>query len=120
MANEDDDFSPLNDHYSQPILIKAHRIKDLVKPDPEHPGIFKAPGSGGTMYRLQVTESGGPTGDVDLPFVTCSCPNGMARGGRPSCYHSAAVLLYLEKQARDFHPEADFSELLDRVRARIE
>jgi hypothetical protein len=31
-------------------------------------------------------------GDQDVPWAVCSCPNGEKRGGRPSCYHSAAVL----------------------------
>lgn len=28
---------------------------------------------------------------LEVPWYTCNCPNGSARGGRPSCYHTAAV-----------------------------
>ena len=29
--------------------------------------------------------------ELQVPWYTCNCPNGSARGGRPSCYHTAAV-----------------------------
>lgn len=42
---------------------------------------------GSQPYRVNILE-----GDQDVPWAVCSCPNGEKRGGRPSCYHSAAVL----------------------------
>jgi hypothetical protein len=41
---------------------------------------------------------------ADVPLVSCSCPNGMNRGGRPQCYHTAAVLLLLEEGKADEAP----------------
>lgn len=113
----DDDFD-INEFYSQPILIKAHRLvkADKVEVDSERVGVFHVAGS--RRYSLQVI----PPADGDvIPWVTCDCPNGLARGGRPSCYHSAAVLLFLGAQAEEIFDETpSFSDLLEEVRKRIE
>jgi uncharacterized Zn finger protein len=45
--------------------------------------------SGSQQYLVHLLEGGA---DQPVPWATCSCPNGTARGGRPSCYHTAAVL----------------------------
>lgn len=36
-----------------------------------------------------------------LPFVRCDCPNGENRTGRPTCYHSAAVIILLTEDPED-------------------
>lgn len=46
--------------------------------------------------------------DSKVPGITCTCPNGSNRSGRPTCYHSAAVLLVHTKTdidtfSLDFH-----------------
>lgn len=52
-----------------------------------------------TTYRVQLI----PPPDLDLidiPWMSCDCPNGQHLGGRPRCYHTAAVFqLLLEEWA---------------------
>lgn len=43
-------------------------------------------------------------GFEQVPLMSCTCPNGMNRGGRPQCYHTAAVLLILRDGTQDQHP----------------
>ena len=97
-----------------------------VQQDAEDESVYWAKGSAGSKYRVQVIrpvsaddestmsmnadlEASGVRygdyvdgkrvipGDDAIPFVSCTCPNGLNRGGRPSCYHTAAVLLMLEE-----------------------
>lgn len=43
---------------------------------------------GSELYRVHKL---GSEEELQVPWYTCNCPNGSARGGRPSCYHTAAV-----------------------------
>jgi hypothetical protein len=85
----------LEAHYSPAVLTKARRLRrdeTAVRQDPEHPLLFTVHGRSRDTYRVQVIEQAGEDG---LPFVSCTCANGAAIGGRPLCYHSAAVLMNL-------------------------
>lgn len=66
----------------------------------------------------QPTDEDGEPVKTDLPWVVCSCPNGMARGGRPNCYHSAAVLLMLldevDEQLARIDPDGLDPKLVER------
>lgn len=112
-----------------------------VQRDAEDPLLWWVKGSGGTKYRVQVIQPG-PSDDTmvhltdemerngvrigdmldgkyvvhpadGLPFVSCTCPNGMNRGGRPQCYHSAAVLIILRDGTQDEHPVMESTDPLD-------
>lgn len=62
---------------------------------------------GSELYTCNVIEF---EGSDSVPGITCTCPNGSNRSGRPTCYHSAAVLLVhmkvdLEEFAEEHFPE---------------
>lgn len=91
--------------YSPEVLWKARLLlagmkvapitDDELRPAREHK---KWSVDGSQPYVVQILESEG----MDVPWALCSCPNGEARGGRPSCYHTAAVLaLILDKDLSD-------------------
>jgi len=66
-----------------------HKAEDLISHeavtrDSEHGDVFWVKGS--ERYRVQTD---GET------WITCTCPNGMARS-RPNCYHTAAVLMFIQ------------------------
>lgn len=63
------------------LLIEANRVEKLKN----SAGAWSVEGS--QHYLVHQLESG----DMPVPWLTCSCPNGEARGGRPSCYHCCAV-----------------------------
>ena len=93
----------LQEHYSDNILMKANRLvkMDRVERDEEDQNLFRVKGS--KVYKVRhielgEDEDGEAFDDGGMPFVTCDCPNGLARGGRPNCYHSAAVIIVLEKE----------------------
>lgn len=91
----------LDAHYSPPIIAKAHKIyrDGLVARDPERSEVWWCRGSGGGSYRLTVVQLAPEEGEEqELPYVVCSCPNGTKRGGQPSCYHSAAVIIALSQE----------------------
>lgn len=83
------DGSVINDgvEWSAGSIDKAERLleQDKVHADPTAEGVWWVEGS--KRYRVQTD---GRT------WITCTCPSGM-KGGRPRCYHTAAVLMrYLE------------------------
>ncbi len=50
-------------------------------------GLYNVEGS--ELYVCSIIE----IEDSKTPGVTCNCPNGSNRAGRPTCYHSASVLM---------------------------
>lgn len=77
------------DLYSHDSLVKALKLikgGKVVRAD-GRPELFNITGS--DFYVARVIE----LGDGQVPGVTCSCPNGSNRAGRPTCYHSAAALV---------------------------
>lgn len=87
----------IEDHYNDKVLIKARRLvaQGKVEQDEQAPNVYWVQGS--TRYRVQVAEpvldDDGQPIDEGFEWLSCTCPNGSARGGRPNCYHTAAVLL---------------------------
>jgi hypothetical protein len=85
----------LKDLYTPQTLWKAKQLL-LTDSHPEEPAVEaiadrKWEVSGSERYivfQLEGPESG-------TPWLTCDCPNGLARGGRPSCYHTAAVMMLI-------------------------
>lgn len=71
--------------WSAESIRKAERLvaDEKVHQDAEHDDVFFVEGS--QTYRVQTD---GHT------WLSCSCPNGQ-RTSRPSCYHSAAVLMII-------------------------
>lgn len=63
-------------------LIRNNKVKDAGRP-----GLYQVEGS--DLYVCAIVE----IPDSKVPGVTCTCPNGSNRTGRPTCYHSAAVLM---------------------------
>lgn len=112
-----------------------------VQRDAEDESVWWVKGSGGSKYRVQVIRpaegddstielnadleaSGARYGDFidgrrvipgpdSLPFVSCSCPNGVNRGGRPQCYHTAAVLLIIQDGTQENHPVMENTDPID-------
>lgn len=77
--------------YSPETLAKAH---ELLKADAiERTGDLVYRVRGSKDYRVQVIEN-----RDEAPWLTCNCPNGIRKGGEPSCYHSAAVLLHIYRE----------------------
>lgn len=62
------------------LLIKADKVEEIKE------GMWSVQGS--QPYTVHILPSEG----MPVPWATCNCPNGDARGGRPNCYHTAAVL----------------------------
>lgn len=109
-------MTSLTEHYSDSILTKANRLIAQGKVERVDATTFAVAGS--KTYRvnrieLGVDEDGKPIDDDGMPYVTCDCPNGLARGGRPNCYHSAAVIIALEKKIFDETVEAQEDENLE-------
>lgn len=103
-----------------------------VQRDAEDETVWWCKGSTGSKYRVQVlqildeeelqrraeieqvreAQTSFSTRTIDqikedftrVPLMSCTCPNGMNRGGRPQCYHTAAVLLILREGTQDQHP----------------
>lgn len=89
----------LSELYAEASLTKALKLvrNGRVKPA-GRPGLYDV--SGSEPYVCNVIEFG----DSDsVPGITCTCPNGSNRSGRPTCYHSAAVLMV--------HTEADLNKI---------
>jgi hypothetical protein len=106
------DLSKLTE-FSTATIAKAEQLlaRGAVERDHDYATIFWVKGSGGNRYRLQVVEpfdEDEVTGDTPedaeaLPYVTCTCPNGLNASGRPHCYHAAAVIgLILADEEADF------------------
>lgn len=66
------------------MLVLRNKIKQV---EGAREGLFEVQGS-----ELYVTNVVSLQGSV-LPGVTCTCPNGSSRAGRPTCYHAAAALM---------------------------
>lgn len=85
--------------YSDAVLEKAEelvRAGDAIERDEMYDSVYWVQGSQpGSVYRVQVIEESDEDG---IPFVMCGCPNGTRLGGRPTCYHSAAVLLGMSER----------------------
>jgi hypothetical protein len=100
--------------YKDHILDKARELVDTeraVQQDASDTSVWWVKGSQGSKYRCQILQPYDPDADpdeapttaqlsaqndkADIPLLSCTCPNGMNRGGRPTCYHTAAVLLML-------------------------
>ncbi|QGZ16795.1 hypothetical protein PBI_DEWDROP_148 [Microbacterium phage Dewdrop] len=122
----------LEEVYKDTTLRKAEKLRSSVhaiQRDAEDESVWWCKGSTGSKYRVQVIDpgdtidinpdleaSGVRVGDVvdgkrvivpeadGMPFLSCTCPNGMNRGGRPQCYHTAAVLLILRDGTQEQHP----------------
>lgn len=77
--------------YSDKVLEKAEELVDgdALARDDVYDTVWWVEGAS-RVYRVQVVEG---SDDDGLPFVLCDCPNGARKGGRPTCYHSAAVLM---------------------------
>lgn len=108
------------------------RNVQAVQRDAEDESVWWVKGSGGSKYRVQVilatdeealermvameeqraTYNNEPVRTVEqiredldsLPLLSCTCPNGRNRGGRPTCYHTAAVMLILLDGEAGEHP----------------
>lgn len=117
----------LRDIYKDATFVKARKLltnEYAVQRDADDESVWWVKGSAGSKYRVQVIDPGdeedvirltpeleaqgigygcfvagkrvvAPTDSV--PLVSCTCPNGMNRGGRPQCYHTLAVLLSIEE-----------------------
>jgi hypothetical protein len=102
------DLSKLSGIYSTLVIGKAEKLlqHNAVCRDVFHVSVFHVRGSQGNQYRVQVIDPFDEDQTIDigpdpetLPYVTCTCPNGMATGGRARCYHAAAVVgLLLDEQ----------------------
>lgn len=80
----------VEERWSAEVVARAERLvedADKVRQDFEHGEVWWVTGSAGKEYRVQTD---GET------WITCTCPNGM-RVGRPTCYHSCAVMMITKK-----------------------
>lgn len=75
--------------------IATLRADGGVVPDKRHANVFTVKGS--DTYRVQV---------YGHDLVTCTCPNGSARGGTPTCYHALAVLLWMDAERAEASDES--------------
>lgn len=72
-------------NYSETIAAKGQKLLEQdegVTADEEASMVWWVLGSNRRKYRVQL---------VAGPSFTCTCPNGQAKGGEPTCYHTAAV-----------------------------
>lgn len=79
----------LMDLYSYDSVLKALKLlkdKKVLKVE-GRPDLFNILGS--TMYVVRIID----LGEGSTPGVTCTCPNGSNRSGRPTCYHSLSALI---------------------------
>jgi hypothetical protein len=81
------DEASYEDLYSVESIWKARLLNEGGYVEKVSDALYTVAGS--QQYAVHILEGGA---DQPVPWATCSCPNGQARGGRPSCYHTAAVL----------------------------
>lgn len=83
-----DDRRGYEDLYSPETIWKASLLiaDDRVHPREDFANSWIVEGSQAYVVHMLPSEG------LEVPWATCNCPNGEARGGRPSCYHTAAVL----------------------------
>lgn len=86
-----DDHRSFEDLYGEDSLWKAGQLVKAGKVEDLHGDQRVWSVEGSQPYVVRIMESEG----LEVPWATCDCPNGAARGGRPSCYHTAAVLSLL-------------------------
>lgn len=78
----------IDELYSSESLGKAFKLVRSSKVESAgRPGLYQVHGS--ELYVCTVIELEGSK----TPGITCTCPNGSNRSGRPTCYHTAAVLM---------------------------
>jgi hypothetical protein len=79
----------LLDLYSYESVLKALKlIRDKKVWRVEgRPDLFNVQGS--QMYVARIID----LGEESTPGVTCTCPNGANRAGRPTCFHSLGALI---------------------------
>lgn len=82
-----DDHRHLEDLYSEESLYKAGNLVADGYVTKVNDATYVVQGS--QPYTVRILRS---DDDTLVPWAICDCPNGVARGGRPSCYHTAAVL----------------------------
>jgi len=82
----DKEFTEL---YTPPVLWKARQLVEQGKLHQLADGRWLVEGS--TEYLVGFVD----IDDLKVPWPTCTCPNGTNRTNRPTCYHSAAVLMKL-------------------------
>ena len=80
-----DDDRAFEDLYSEESIWKASLLIKDGRVEKIRDNLYSVAGS--THYNVSLID-----GDNAVPWALCTCPNGEARGGRPSCYHTAAVL----------------------------
>lgn len=86
--NESKDFYTL---FSEGSVEKASELIARERLEEYAPGKWQVKGS--EIYSVEVIDN--PYNGV--PWSTCTCPNGQNRASRPTCYHSAAVLMKVLK-----------------------
>ena len=104
----------LENIYTDATLRKGESLAanlHAVQRDAQDESIWWVKGSTGSKYRVQLYDD--PEHGGGVPMLTCSCPNGMHRGGRPTCYHTAAVLIILRDGKVDEHPVMTNPDPLD-------
>lgn len=78
----------IHELYSRDSLDKAFKLVKAKRVIPTgREGLYNVEGS--DLYVCTIIE----LEDSKTPGITCTCPNGSNRSGRPTCYHSAAVLM---------------------------
>jgi uncharacterized Zn finger protein len=108
--------------FSANVLSKGSALerKGGLHPVEEDPDgrTFHVTGSGGNTYTVQVVEffdEDFTVGELDharmLPWITCTCPNGMNKS-HPTCYHSAALMLKIMREQDE--QEEDPTDWADR------
>ena len=91
----------LREAYSDEVIAKAAHLIEIGEIEQYGRGRFLIRRTAGghpasTVYSINVVELDEQQRDHDgLPEMICSCINGRKRGGKPSCYHSAAALMML-------------------------
>lgn len=99
--------------YSASVLKKAQALIDdgVVTRAEGEEDVWEIPGSTGRLYVVRVVDAFDPDEpDADpnvLPWMSCTCPNGANRGGRPACYHTAAVALVLQEERGEKEDDDD-------------
>jgi uncharacterized Zn finger protein len=81
-----DDRQDYGDLYSAESIWKGKLLIDSGKVEKINDKHYVV--SGSQSYTVNILPSEG----MRVPWAVCTCPNGSARGGRPSCYHTAAAL----------------------------
>ena len=76
-------------HFSERVLASAREVTDAGGVREEGHGIWRVRSlNRDKTYRVQImTDDEGR-----VIYAPCTCPNGRAQGGQPTCYHCASVL----------------------------